>query len=145
MASDVLKRTLTVKRDGDEFVFRTPSILDDIKVGQEARLIRSKVDPNGYGGVEGLDEDAALLSRFLGMFRVLFESTSAPWLPIKTEQRGAETVAVVDIDNIPADRVNDVAEVGLMLEAEVARFRARGAGDRQSAGAETVAPEPAAG
>lgn len=142
MASNVLKGTLTVKHGDDEFVFRVPSIKDDIRIGQAARLIRAETDPNGYGGEDGLDENAVLLSRFLAMFRVLFESTSAPWLPIKTEQRGKEMVSLVDTDNIPNDRVNAVAEIGLMLEAEVARFRAGGAGDRSAAGAEAVAGQP---
>ncbi len=142
MANEVTANTITIKRDDAEYIFRVPSVKDDIRVGQAARLIRADLDPNGYGGEDGLDQRSVLTSRYLAVFEVLLEKSSATWIAWKVAKKGADTTTVFDSDAVPADRADDIIDIGIEFDNEVIRFRESRTGNGKPPGTETVAGQP---
>ena len=132
---DLLQTTLDVSHKGDIFVFKIPSLLDELKVGGRMRALRAKTDPewNGFVG-GGLDADTAFILRASATFEVLL-------------QRGPEWVfspskdgkPVVDIEKIGLDHNDDIYAVYQGYVSVLDSFRNRGAADANADGKEAVA------
>jgi hypothetical protein len=119
--TDVLKTHLSVKLaryKDDEFIFRIPSIADDIKLGLRMRDIRIRIDPTVSISEVGIDFGTSEMLRACAAFEILLEKTSASWV----YQPGA-TGPTIDSTKFSTDRTEEVMEVYYDFQTQLATFR----------------------
>lgn len=136
---DVLDNSVTVKLNGEDFVFRVPSPLDMARIGMEAAAIRRTLDPQNIGNEDCVDWQTAQLIRSLAIMKVLLEKSSAAWAFSEvTDAKGSKTVSV-DITKLPPKAYKTLQVLGDEALQAIDRFLEGGTGDEQPVSAETVA------
>lgn len=131
---DLLQTTLDVDHKGEKFVFKIPSLTDELRVGGRMHALRAKAQPewNGFVG-GGLDADTAFILRASATLEVLLQR-GPEWV----FSPGKDGKPVVDIEKISFDHNDDVYAVYQGYVSVLDSFRGRRA-DGDAAGKEAVA------
>ena len=131
---ELLQTTLEIPYKGEAFVFKIPSILDELKVGGRERALRIASDPswNGFNG--GLDWDTAAALRAAATFEVLLERG-----PEWAFTPGKDGKPIVDIAQVSSDHNADVYAIYDMYRSALDSFRVGRAAAKNTAGGEAVA------
>jgi len=132
--TELLQSTLEIPFKGDLFIFKIPSIHDDLRVGGRIRALRTLTDPDwsGFGG--GLDADTAYALRAAATFEVLLQKGPA-WV----FTAGTDEKPIVDTSKIPIDKNEAVYEVYSLYGTALDSFRGRGNLNKDAAGEKAVA------
>lgn len=138
--TDPLAKTLTVKinNDKDSFVFKIPTIHDDIAIGSRMTRLRRVIDPSWDGFEQGVDGITQYSLRACATFELLLEQSSATW-PF-TE--GPDRKPVVDSAKFPAANTNDLLIAYQGFTEALTTFRAGGVAGGESTGGEAVESKP---
>lgn len=142
MAQEPLQSTFDVVVNDDTYTFQIPTIRFDIEVGYKAADVRARAYPEGGGTLGGLDFAAANFSRYCAYIELYLRRATTLW-PYGYDNDDLGNVDFsrppqVDFLKFPADRTEDVYQVGAAFDTEVGRFRQRRDRSRERAGAEVV-------
>jgi hypothetical protein len=138
--ADVLKPTISIKAQGDEFVFRVPSPLDKARQGAREASIRKMLDPTGQGWADGYDLDTFYLIRGMAVLELFLDQSSAKWVwtESKADKDAKAGRVYVAIDEFPAGKEDVITEVGREFQLALDRFHGRGAAAGQRPASEDV-------
>lgn len=142
--SGVLEDSFEVEVDGEKYVFRKPSIRQDIEVGYRATDIRRRAYPGEGGSAQTVDNAGYSFSVFCAYLELYLKQSSTLWPYGIADDSDMSKVDFskppeVKFENFPADRTDSVYTVGAAFSAEVTRFRTRRPVDKRPAGTEAVA------
>lgn len=135
--TELLKTEFLIPYKGDNFVFKIPSLFDDVALASRVRKICGDIDPTNPTE-NGLSEDAMYRVRALATFEVLLTKSSAewPWSP------GKDGKPVVDCQKFPANRAGDALRIYFDYQSQLNTFRDGGNLDSGPPSTEAVAGEP---
>lgn len=133
--SEALRDRFEVEVDGEQYVFRIPSISFDISVGYKSAEIRRRAYPEGQGLLGAVDFSAVQFSRSCAYLELYLIQSTALWpYGISDDVKPDYTVPPkVDFEKFPVWAADMVMEVGAAFEQRYADFRRpRDRGNRQS-------------
>lgn len=137
--SDLTKTEIIIPYGGDDYVFKIPGLMDDMRVGVRARNIRRQADPNDPGEF-GLSDEVVLQVRAMASFEELLRKGPRwPWIA------DAQGKPLVDSLKFPDDRAGDVTAIYLLFLQQVNSFRLGRDTNGGQAGTEAVAGQPGTG
>lgn len=117
--TDILKNTITIAYEGDDYEFRIPSLFDEMKIGVRARDIRRKIDPGSGGSDFGLDQNTLFMNRACATFETMLLKASTDW-PFSKGPTGP----AVDSEQFPKEKAAVVIAVYQELQEKLMTFRA---------------------
>jgi hypothetical protein len=116
---NVLQKQLTVQYNGDDFVFKIPSMQDNLNILARANELRRDSTSDGNAISLGFDPAATTLTNQIATFRELLVSTSAKWV-YTAGPKGPE----MNLNNWPSDV--PITEVVDKFNQELDTFRKEG-------------------
>lgn len=134
--ADFAQKTIIVEHGGETYEFGLLTPAAQAKVGNMARFLRARDDPNGSGTDEGLDPMTNALYEAMALLTVLLRKSSAAW-PWSADGEGAPTV---DAQAFPFDA--PVFEVYQGYLKGMDKFRGGGVSDQDPGREEAVAGQP---
>lgn len=139
----LLETSFEIDVEDEKYVFRKPSIKQDIEVGYRATDIRRRAYPGEGGSAQTVDNAGYVFSVYCAYLELYLEKSSTLW-PYGFEDSDMSKVDFskppeVKFENFPPDRADSIYAVGLAFQNEVARFRKRRVVNQGSAGTEVVA------
>jgi hypothetical protein len=139
--ADILKPTVSVKAQGQEFIFRVPSPLEKARLGAREASIRKLLDPTGQGWADGYDLDTFYLIRGMAVLELFLDKSDAKWVftEAPASKDGPAGRVYVDINAFPPGKEDVISEVGREFQPALDRFHGRGVGSTEPAPAEAVA------
>ena len=138
--SDVTRTTLDVVVNDDRYVFRIPSIADEIKLGLRERQIRLQFEAEMGVPATGMptgDVNTEFLVRTIAYVQQLLVG-GPRWIWTPDE----ENKPTVDFTLWGDERLDTLFQVGMGFEAELRRFRNERDRPGEPAGGEAVAGRP---
>jgi hypothetical protein len=133
MTDDVLKTTIESKVGDHIFVFKIPSLHDEIRVGSKMGSLRRKIDPDWDGATE-LEYNEAFLLRACATFECLRQQSSEKWVWAVSNQGKP----ICDSSKFPEDKVLEVVEAYRGYGDQLRTFRQAGLAGQQLPAQETV-------
>ena len=121
---DIFKNEIEITHKGETFVFKIPSIADEMRIAGRARAMRRAADADGDGGEYGLTNEALYMVRAAAAFETVLLKTSATW--VFTDGKSGP---VVDSSKFPLNKIGDVTTIYLEFQEKVATFRDGGSLD----------------
>ena len=116
---DVLPNEIVVDLEGRSYVFKIPTIHDEIKIGMRSRDLRREIA--GNPSEDGLDNGTVYMCRACAGFEVLLKKSSETW-PFSEGKAGPE----VNSAKFSAEKVNEALEVYVAFQDKLGTFRAGG-------------------
>ena len=135
--SDILKTSFDVTVNGVTYTFKIPSIAFDIETSYKSQEIRQRAYPAGGGALAGADGQAFRFSRCAAYMELYLTAATDPW-PYSV---GLDKAPVVDFQQFPPTKADEVYAVGDAFETDYGRFRRTGSFDNPPAGKKIVAGE----
>lgn len=140
--TDVLKTELTVpygpKGKEDTFVFKIPTLHDEIKIGARMEKLHRTIDPEWNGFSQGLDGGTLYALRAAATLELLLIKASVTW-PFNED---AAKVVGVDSGKFPVDKAAEALGVYAAFDDALAKFRSGGAPDNGSTGEKALDGQP---
>lgn len=137
---DILQDTFSVTVDGDEYVFKVPTIKYEIELGYRAADVRRRAYPESGGTLIAADYASVQFSRACAIMELYLTKASTLW-PYGFAD-GAETAEIdfakppkVDFEKFPVNCTELLYQVGEAFENEITRFRRRRNPDQRPASA----------
>jgi hypothetical protein len=138
---DALATEFTVTVDGDQYVFKIPTIKYTMEMGARATDIRRRAYPTTEGDITRTDYIAVLFSRACAQLELYLVRASVAW-PYgfdDTTQIDPNTPPVVDFEKFPFWATDTIERIGEAFNNEVERFRSRRNPNKRPDGTEAVA------
>ena len=123
-AASPLATTLEVKLGQDTYVFKIPTLHDEIAIGSRMSTLRRAIDPS-WDGFTLLDGTTQYALRAAATFELLLQRASVTW-PFS---EGLDKKPVIDSSKFPADKAHVTVQAYERYEAALNRFRYGGAED----------------
>lgn len=138
-AAEVIKTEIEVTHNGITYLFKIPSVHEEIKIGIKSREIRRRiVGDTGDAADYGLDFNTQVLIRSCAIFELLLKKCTDKW-PYSAGEGG---LPVVVSDKFPPEHVDTVVEVGLAFSNQIDTFRAERSAAGKPATEKAVAGQP---
>lgn len=117
---DVLKTTIEIGYNGEVYVFKIPSPLDEIGIGSRQKAILLKSDETSNGDVAGLGSyERTLLTAMATFEKLIVRGTTATWVWTPDDKT---RLPIVDSSKFPPDSLVTVLEVVSLFNVEFDNF-----------------------